>query len=71
MEMTVCSLRRLALNPAEPNGMGFFVFAYYKQFQNVLNTVAIENKEGKCVQPSPETIANGSYTPHSAGKGVK
>jgi phosphate transport system substrate-binding protein len=48
---------------AEPNGMGFFSFAYYKKFQNVLNSVAIENKEGKCIQPSPETIADGSYTP--------
>lgn len=50
---------------SEPGSIGFIAFSQYLKHQNILKALAIENKEGKCVQPSPETIANGSYNPLS------
>ncbi|MBN4004818.1 PstS family phosphate ABC transporter substrate-binding protein [Nostoc sp. LPT] len=50
---------------SEPGGLGFTSFSRYLKNQNILKALAIENKEGKCVEPSPETIANSSYNPLS------
>lgn len=50
---------------ADPAGLGFFGFAYYEENIDKLKIVQIENKEGKCVEPTKETIADGSYNPLS------
>jgi phosphate transport system substrate-binding protein len=49
---------------ADPNGLGFFGFAYYIENQDSLNLVEIDGGNG-CVAPSEETIADGSYQPLS------
>lgn len=50
---------------ADPAGLGFFGFAYYEENIDKLKIVQIQNKEGKCVEPTKETIADGSYNPLS------
>ena len=45
--------------------MGYFGYAYYEESSDVLKSVAIENEAGECVEPSVETIADGSYNPLS------
>jgi phosphate binding protein len=50
----------------DPNALGYFGYAYYVENQDALKLVAVENPEtGECVEPSPETINNGSYQPLS------
>lgn len=54
---------------SEVNALGFFGYAYYKENQDLLKLVAIddgdpENGEG-CIEPSPETINDGTYQPLS------
>ena len=49
---------------SDPNGLGFFGFAYYEENQDSLNLVEIDGGNG-CVAPSAETIADGSYQPLS------
>ena len=44
--------------------LGFFGYAYYEENKDKLKVVAIDNGKGP-VAPSPETVANGSYTPLS------
>lgn len=46
------------------NGLGFFGYSYYLEFQNVLNLVAIDSGAG-CVAPSAQSITDGSYAPLS------
>ena len=48
----------------DKNSLGYFGFAYYLENQDRLNAVAIDGGNG-CVNPTPETIKNGSYTPLS------
>lgn len=48
----------------DPNALGFFGFAYYSENQDKLSLVAIDGGNG-CVEPSVETIADGSYVPLS------
>ncbi|HEY9761104.1 MAG TPA: PstS family phosphate ABC transporter substrate-binding protein [Trichocoleus sp.] len=48
----------------DPNAIGFFGYAYYAENQDKLKLVAIDNGNG-CVEPSAETIADGSYQPLS------
>jgi phosphate transport system substrate-binding protein len=48
----------------DPNGLGFFGFAYYVENSDRLKLVEIDGGSG-CVAPSPETIADGSYSPLS------
>ncbi|ABW25254.1 PstS family phosphate ABC transporter substrate-binding protein [Acaryochloris marina] len=48
----------------EPNGIGYFGFAYYEQNKDRLNAVAIDNGNGP-VLPSREAVENGTYTPLS------
>jgi phosphate transport system substrate-binding protein len=49
--------------------LGFFGFAYYKENAEKLTLAAIDDgkdENGKgAIQPSPETIANGTYQPLS------
>ena len=47
------------------NGLGYFGAAYYQENQEILNAVAIDNGDGNCVAPTPETIQDGSYAPLS------
>ena len=45
--------------------LGYFGYAYYEENQDSLNAVAVENEDGECIDPSTETIADGSYNPMS------
>ena len=45
-------------------GLGFFGLAYYEENQNKLRMVAVDGGEG-CVEPSIETVSNGTYSPLS------
>jgi phosphate transport system substrate-binding protein len=49
---------------ADPGGLGFFGFAYYENNKDKLKLVGIDGGKG-CVQPSTETINNGTYQPLS------
>ena len=44
--------------------LGYFGFAYYQENQDKLKLVAVDSGNG-CVQPTSETIENGSYSPLS------
>ena len=46
----------------DAGGMGYFGFSYYEANQDKLNLVAIDGGDG-CVEPSTETIQDGSYVP--------
>ncbi|MUH00949.1 phosphate ABC transporter substrate-binding protein PstS family protein [Scytonema sp. UIC 10036] len=48
----------------DPNGIGFFGYAYYKTNRDKLKLASIDNGYG-CVQPSPQTVADSSYQPLS------
>ena len=48
----------------DPNSLGYFGYAYYIENQNQLKAVAIDGGSG-CVEPTEETINNGSYSPLS------
>jgi phosphate transport system substrate-binding protein len=48
----------------EPGGLGYFGFSYYEQNQDKLNLVKVDSGDG-CIEPTQETIADGSYTPLS------
>ena len=45
-------------------GLGFFGLAYYEENADKLRMVGVDGGEG-CVEPSPETVSNGSYAPLS------
>jgi len=45
---------------SDPNGLGFFGYAYYEENQGSLTLVDIDGGDG-CVTPTVETIADGSY----------
>jgi phosphate transport system substrate-binding protein len=47
-----------------PEGLGFFGYAYYSEYQDQLNLVAIDAGSG-CVAPNNETISSGAYQPLS------
>lgn len=47
-----------------PDGLGFFGYAYYSEFPDQLQIVSIDNGQG-CVTPTPETISTGTYQPLS------
>ncbi|HSM83054.1 MAG TPA: PstS family phosphate ABC transporter substrate-binding protein [Nodosilinea sp.] len=49
---------------SDPNGTGFFGLAYFVENQESLKAVAIDNGDG-CVEPSSETVADGTYQPLS------
>ena len=45
--------------------IGFLGSAYYFENKDSLTAVAIKNKDGEFVQPTPETIETGTYNPFS------
>lgn len=45
------------------NAIGYLGAAYYQENQEILNAVAIDSGNGNCVEPTPEAIEDGSYTP--------
>ena len=45
------------------NALGYFGAAYYQENQEILNAVGIDSGDGNCVEPTSETIADGSYQP--------
>ncbi len=47
------------------NALGYFGLAYYEANADVLTAVAIDNGDGTCVAPSPETVRDGTYAPLS------
>ncbi|PHJ62629.1 phosphate-binding protein [Nostoc linckia z18] len=49
---------------ADKGGLAFFGFAYYENNKDKLKLVGIDGGKG-CVQPSPQTIADGTYQPLS------
>ena len=50
----------------DPNALGYFGFAYYEENKTRLKLLAVDNETGQgCVQPSTETIPNGTYVPLS------
>ncbi|HZA23743.1 MAG TPA: PstS family phosphate ABC transporter substrate-binding protein, partial [Dehalococcoidia bacterium] len=48
----------------DQNGLGYFGYAYYVENQDRLKAVAIDGGNG-CVEPTEETINNGTYAPLS------
>jgi phosphate transport system substrate-binding protein len=48
----------------DEGGLGYFGFSYYEQNQDKLNLVGVDGGDG-CVEPSLETIQDGSYKPLS------
>ena len=48
----------------EDGGLGYFGFSYYEQNQDKLGLVSVDAGDG-CIEPSAETIADGSYKPLS------
>ena len=48
----------------DPDAIGFFGYAYYKENKDTLKLVAVDNGAG-AVAPSPETIRDGTYAPLS------
>jgi phosphate transport system substrate-binding protein len=50
----------------DPNALGYFGYAYYEENKDKLKLVKVDGeKGGGCVEPSPETIAGGTYVPLS------
>lgn len=49
---------------ADRDGLGFFGYAYYREYADRLRPVAVDAGAG-CVAPSVETIASGAYQPLS------
>jgi phosphate transport system substrate-binding protein len=49
---------------ANPDGIGFFGYAYYSEYRDQLNLVAVDAGAG-CVTPNNATISDGSYQPLS------
>ncbi|WP_315874771.1 PstS family phosphate ABC transporter substrate-binding protein [Thermocoleostomius sinensis] len=47
---------------SDPNGLGYFGYAYYEENQRLLKPVAIDNGNGP-VLPSSETVVAGDYQP--------
>jgi phosphate transport system substrate-binding protein len=48
----------------EAGGLGYFGFSYYEQNQDKLGLVKVDDGDG-CIEPTTETIADGSYKPLS------
>lgn len=50
---------------SEWGSLSFLSFTYYEQNKDALKLIAVDNGSGQCVEPSSETIANGTYSPLS------
>ena len=49
----------------DEGAMGFFGFAYYSENEGKLKVLGVDDGSGKPVEPSLETVANGTYQPLS------
>jgi phosphate transport system substrate-binding protein len=49
----------------DKGGIGYFGLAYYIENKDKLSAVKVQNKEGKFVTPSVESVMDGSYNPLS------
>ncbi|MDQ0161335.1 PstS family phosphate ABC transporter substrate-binding protein [Aeribacillus alveayuensis] len=49
----------------DKNAIGFFGYAYYLENKDTLKVVPIVNSNGEAVEPTNETIENGTYEPLS------
>jgi phosphate transport system substrate-binding protein len=49
----------------DPGAIGFLGYAYYAENKNRIDSVAIVNKDGEAVKPTPDSIESGSYNPFS------
>ena len=49
----------------DQNALGFFGLAYYEENSDRLQIVGIDNGEGAPVEPSIQTVSNGTYAPLS------
>jgi phosphate transport system substrate-binding protein len=49
----------------DEGGLGYFGYSYAKQNQDQLNIVKIDSGDGNCVEPSDQTIQDGTYKPLS------
>ncbi|HUP33713.1 MAG TPA: substrate-binding domain-containing protein, partial [Gaiellaceae bacterium] len=47
----------------ERGGMGYFGLSYVEENVGKLKAVPIENEDGDCVEPSVETVQDGTYNP--------
>jgi len=47
----------------QKGGMGYFGLSYVEENSDRLKAVAVENEDGDCVEPSLETVQDGSYNP--------
>lgn len=45
--------------------LGFFGYAYYQEAEGQVRAVSIENSDGGCIDPSNETVQDGTYNPLS------
>jgi len=50
---------------SEYGSLGFFTLSSYEKNKEALKLIGIENGSGECIQPSKETIGNGTYAPLS------
>jgi phosphate transport system substrate-binding protein len=44
-----------------PSSLGWVGYAFYVQNEGTVKALAVEDEEGNCVEPSPETISSGEY----------
>ena len=44
-------------------GLGYFGLSYVEENEGRIKAVAVENESGECVEPSVETVQDGSYNP--------
>ena len=49
----------------DANALGYFGAAYYQENQEILKAIPIDNGDGTCVAPTPESIQDGTYAPLS------
>lgn len=49
----------------DKGAIGFLGYAYYSENKDKINSVAIKNKAGDFVKPTPESIESGTYNPLS------
>lgn len=47
------------------NGLAYFGYAYYAENQDTVKIVPIENSDGEIIEPTSETVQNGTYEPFS------
>jgi phosphate transport system substrate-binding protein len=47
----------------ELGGHGYFGLSYVEENEGAIKAVPVENEDGECVEPSVETVQDGSYNP--------